>query len=366
MIPSNSKDKDKLRSLTKSLAHLSSNLAEAQNKAELQENLSRTRIASPETLQFLRQQARVLQSRFLATGRKSALEIWNASTQLKDLISKLPQPCTKEEAEYIKQTVARVQEIAQLASKVEDGVQHVQALQEDTATLSALQIGIVVRPPAESTQTQPESDDQEAKPKQPEGESDNPSKGTLPNSLNFDGAGQNAADFARNCQQYAIAGKTHVSLVAALCLLRTQSLGAASSEGKELMAKLKDVHAALIKHKEATDLSFCPGSEFFRLRAYTAIVCQEAEELLHPREKADEETKAEASGSKKAKKRKSDEVEGAEEAVQGSQDAVPAGKEAKKKERKQKEKAEEKKTPAKEKKSKADATEPEKQKKGRK
>ena len=97
------------------------------------------------------------------------------------MISKLPQPCIKEEAEYIKQTVARVQEIAQLASKVEDGVQHVQALQEDTATLSALQIGIVVRPPAQSTQTQPESDDQEAK--QPEGESDNPSKGTLPNSL---------------------------------------------------------------------------------------------------------------------------------------------------------------------------------------
>ena len=78
MIPSNSKDKDKLRSLTKSLAHLSSNLAEAQNKAELQENLSRTRIASPETLQFLRQQARVLQSRFLATGRKSA---WKLGTR---------------------------------------------------------------------------------------------------------------------------------------------------------------------------------------------------------------------------------------------------------------------------------------------
>ena len=118
----------------------------------------------------------MLQSRFLATGRKSALETWNTSTQLKDLISKLPQPCIKEEAEYIKQTVARVQEIAQLASKVEDGVQHVQALQEDTATLSALQIGIV-RPQAQSTQL--ESDDQEAK--QPEGESDNPSKGTLPN-----------------------------------------------------------------------------------------------------------------------------------------------------------------------------------------
>ena len=68
-----------------------------------------------------------------------------------------------------------LQEIAQLASQVENGVQHVRALQEETATLSALQLGIV-KPQLQPSQ--PASDEQHLPAKQPESESDNTSKGT--------------------------------------------------------------------------------------------------------------------------------------------------------------------------------------------
>ena len=85
--------------------------------------------------------------------------------------------------------------------------------------------------------------------------------------LNFEKAGGSADEFFESCKQHVLVAKSVVSVTAALCLLRTQSLGAASAEGQAMMTKLAGVCATLNKQVDELKV-FEPASKFFSLQSF--------------------------------------------------------------------------------------------------
>eukprot|EP00439_Symbiodinium_sp_Y106_P084656 s872_g26.t1 len=116
----------------------------------------------------------------------------------------------------------------------------------------------------------------------------------------------------------ALCGKTHVSTVAALCLLRTPNLSAASQEGKELTQKLVGVHKALSSLCDNLKAEIAPGSEYFSLRAFAETEPKKKEKAEKAAEKkkktkkgkdSDDESeskKKKKAGSKSKRKREAD------------------------------------------------------------
>ena len=285
MIPTAAPDSGEVGSLTKSLKLLSEELAGIQKSKAFEAELQQTKIADSSTLQCLEQRATVLRRRLLATARKSILQTWQSVDKLQVLLGGLPKATSRAEEEYRVAAIPQVKELAGLSGQVSSGAATIKELEDHIATLAVT----VFRPADSEVEVSQESQEQLVR----------KSEG-----VNFKDAGESSQAFAKTCNEVALCGKTHVSTVAALCLLRTPNLSAASQEGKELTQKLVGVHKALSSLCDNLKAEIAPGSEYFSLRAFAETVLNEATDCLNPKKSPDESAVAAPA---KGKKRKAEE-----------------------------------------------------------
>ena len=272
MIPAATAESGEVRSLTKSLKLLSETLADVLKSKDSEEELQQTKIADQATLNCLEQRATLLRRRLLATARKSCLQTWQRVEKLQGLLEVLPKATSKSQEEYRTKAIPHVKELANLSSEVLSGAEALKDIQEDAATLS---VAVFVH-----------------------GSQQEPSRKS--EGVNFKDAGGSWDVFAKTCSDVALCGKTHVSVVAALCLLATPNTSAASDDGKQLMQKLVGVQKALSKLCVDLKAQIAPGSEHFALRAFAETVLAEANDCLNPKS-PDEETVAAPAKEKKRK-----------------------------------------------------------------
>ena len=220
MIPSGSKDKDKLRSLTKSLGKLSSLVCAASKDDLLKDSLARTTIADSKTLKFFEQQVTLLRDRCTDSGLQAAAQAWEKCQNLKQIVESLPEANPKDESNFRAKAVTVVQELAKLAAEVESGAEQVRACQEDAIILSS---AVFTEVPTDNQLCENETGSQTAEQKEETGQqnvevssaSASGKDGTKgPKGLDFQSAGGSANEFFESCEQYVLVGKAVVSVTA--------------------------------------------------------------------------------------------------------------------------------------------------------
>ena len=302
MIPSNATEPAEVRSLTTSLAKLSTELESVSSKQELASQLLQTKLGTQEARQYLQTKVLLLKKRFVANCKKMALQAWKCHGAVVELLSKLPQPSCKREEEYRSEASKHATPMAQQAADICQNVASIRHFKQDLMLLEPVAFLAEKSPGSQQPRdAETEAQEAEAKPEAKEPEAKEPeAKGLLLSSA-FENAGGDEESFFKQCDSIAVVAKVHVTLIAAISLLRHPQFGNPSQIGKQLLEKLGPVLSTLQGHLETLKPIAPPGGNEFKLWAFAELILVEAQDALKG---GDSKQKTAAKDSKDSKHKK--------------------------------------------------------------